>query len=65
MTDYLAVPPGGGEQLTVRGSTLLFKAVAASTGGAFSLHERHVPAGGRRPPRRRMRSSPPRRRKDN
>jgi quercetin dioxygenase-like cupin family protein len=44
------VPPGGGEQLQVRGSTLLFKAVSASTGGAFSLHERHVPAGGRRPP---------------
>ena len=34
----------------VRGSTLLFKAVAATTNGAFSLHERHVPAGGRRPP---------------
>jgi quercetin dioxygenase-like cupin family protein len=44
------LPPGGGEQLAVRGSTLLFKAVAASTSGAFSLHERHVPAGGRRPP---------------
>jgi mannose-6-phosphate isomerase-like protein (cupin superfamily) len=29
---------------------LLFKAVAATTGGAFSLHERRVPAGGRRPP---------------
>ncbi len=51
MTDYLIVPPGGGEQLTVRGgSTLAFKAVAASTGGAFSLHERQVPPGGRRPP---------------
>lgn len=50
MTDYLVVPPGGGEQLIVRGSTLLFKAVAETTGGAFSLHERHVPAGGRRPP---------------
>jgi quercetin dioxygenase-like cupin family protein len=48
---YQIVPPGGGEQLTVRGgSTLLFKAVAATTGGAFSLHERQVPAGGRRPP---------------
>jgi quercetin dioxygenase-like cupin family protein len=32
------------------GSMLLFKAVAATTGGAFSLHERQVPAGGRRPP---------------
>jgi quercetin dioxygenase-like cupin family protein len=45
------MPPGGGEQLTVRGgSTLAFKAVAATTGGAFSLHERQVPAGSRRPP---------------
>jgi quercetin dioxygenase-like cupin family protein len=44
------LPPDGGEQLIVRGSTLLFKAVAATTGGAFSLHERQVPAGGRRPP---------------
>jgi quercetin dioxygenase-like cupin family protein len=50
VADYSVLPPGGGEQLMVRGSTLLFKAVAASTGGSFSLHERHVPAGGRRPP---------------
>ena len=51
MPDFLIVPPDGGEQLTVRaGSTLLFKAVAATTGGAFSLHERRVPAGGQRPP---------------
>ncbi len=50
MTDCTVLPPGGGEQLNVRGSVLLFKAVAASTAGAFSLHERHVPAGSRRPP---------------
>jgi quercetin dioxygenase-like cupin family protein len=50
MGEYSVVPPGGGDQLDVRGSTLLFKAVAATTGGAFSLHERHVPAGSRRPP---------------
>ena len=50
MAEYSVVPPAAGEQLNVRGSTLLFKAVAATTGGAFSLHERHVPAGGRRPP---------------
>ena len=51
MADWLIVPPGSGEQLTVRaGSTLEFKAVAATTGGAFSLHERHIPAGSRRPP---------------
>jgi quercetin dioxygenase-like cupin family protein len=50
VTDFLVLSPGSGEQLMVRGSTLLFKATAASTGGAFSLHERLVPAGGRRPP---------------
>ena len=50
MPDYSILPPEAGEQLQVRGSTLLFKAAAATTGGAFSLHERHVPAGGRRPP---------------
>ena len=50
MTNYLVVPPGTGEQLTVRGSTLNFTAVASTTDGAFSLHERHIPAGGRRPP---------------
>ncbi len=50
MDDYLVVPPERGEQLVVRGSTLLFKAIADTTGGAFSLHERRVPAGGRRPP---------------
>jgi len=50
VADYLVVPPGNGERLIVRGSTLLFKAVAATTGGAFSLHERLIPAGGRRPP---------------
>jgi mannose-6-phosphate isomerase-like protein (cupin superfamily) len=50
MADYLIMPPGAGERLTVRGSTLDFKAVAATTDGAFSLHERHIPAGGRRPP---------------
>lgn len=46
----VVVPPGSGEQLSARGSTLLFKAGAATTGGAFSLHERRVPPGGRRPP---------------
>ncbi len=50
MADPVVVPPDGGEHLTARGSDLLFKAVAGSTGGAFSLHERRVPAGGRRPP---------------
>jgi quercetin dioxygenase-like cupin family protein len=50
MSDALVLPPGAGERLTARGSTLVFKAVAATTGGSFSLHERLVPAGGRRPP---------------
>ena len=50
MTDYLIVPPGSGERVMLRGSTLDFKAVSATTGGAFSLHERTIPAGGRRPP---------------
>jgi quercetin dioxygenase-like cupin family protein len=50
MSDALVLPPGSGERLTARGSTLVFKAVAATTGGGFSLHERQVPAGGRRPP---------------
>jgi quercetin dioxygenase-like cupin family protein len=48
--DSQVIAPGAGEGLNVRGSQLLFKAVAASTGGSFSLHERYVPAGGRRPP---------------
>jgi quercetin dioxygenase-like cupin family protein len=47
---FTVVPPDGGERLNVRGSTLLFKAVAETSGGAFSLHERYVPPGGRRPP---------------
>lgn len=50
VAEYRVVPPGGGERLNVRGSTLLFKAVAQTTGGAFSLHERLVPPAGRRPP---------------
>jgi quercetin dioxygenase-like cupin family protein len=51
MAEALVLPPDGGEALTIRGgSTLLFKAVAATTGGSFSLHERRIPAGGRRPP---------------
>jgi len=50
VAEALVLPPGSGERLTARGSALVFKAVAATTGGAFSLHEREVPAGGRRPP---------------
>lgn len=42
---------GEGHPLTARGSTMLFKATAATTDGAFSLMERTLPPGGRRPPR--------------
>ena len=44
------VPPGEGHLLTARGNVLAFKAVAAQTGGDFSLMERTVPAGARMPP---------------
>jgi mannose-6-phosphate isomerase-like protein (cupin superfamily) len=50
VTDQGIVPPGGGHLLTARGSVMAFKAVAAQTGGDFSLMERTVPPGGRRPP---------------
>lgn len=41
---------GQGHLLTARGNVLAFKAVAAQTGGDFSLMERSVPAGARMPP---------------
>ena len=44
------IPPGQGHRLTARGSVMAFKAVAAQTGGDFSLMERTLPAGGRTPP---------------
>ena len=42
--------PGEGIALTARGSSMLFKAVAGTTGGTFSLMERELPASNRRPP---------------
>ena len=42
--------PGEGLALSARGSSMHFKAVAASTGGAFSLMERELPVSNRRPP---------------
>ncbi len=42
--------PGQGHLLTARGSVMAFKAVAAQTGGDFSLMERTLPPGGRTPP---------------
>jgi mannose-6-phosphate isomerase-like protein (cupin superfamily) len=44
------VRPGMGHMLTARGSVMAFKAVAAQTGGDFSLMERTLPPGGRTPP---------------
>ena len=44
------VPSGQGRLLTARGNVMAFKAVAAQTGGDFSLMERTVPPGGRIPP---------------
>jgi mannose-6-phosphate isomerase-like protein (cupin superfamily) len=44
------VPSGQGRRLTARGNVMAFKAVAAQTGGDFSLMERIVPPGARTPP---------------
>ena len=44
------MPAGRGQLFTARGNVMAFKAVAAQTGGDFSLMERTVPAGARRPP---------------
>jgi mannose-6-phosphate isomerase-like protein (cupin superfamily) len=44
------VPPGEGRVFTARGSRMMFKAVAAETGGDFSLMERTLQPRGRRPP---------------
>jgi mannose-6-phosphate isomerase-like protein (cupin superfamily) len=44
------VPAGRGQLFTARGNVMAFKAVAAQTGGDFSLMERAVPPGARRPP---------------
>jgi mannose-6-phosphate isomerase-like protein (cupin superfamily) len=44
------VAAGDGQMLTARGSVMTFKAVAAQTGGDFSLMERTLPPGGRTPP---------------
>jgi quercetin dioxygenase-like cupin family protein len=42
--------PGQGKVLAARRSTMVFKAIRASTNGAFSLMERTLPPGGRKPP---------------
>jgi mannose-6-phosphate isomerase-like protein (cupin superfamily) len=50
MSGPIVLDPGQGDAVQARGSLMLFKAVATTTGGAFSLHERHLPPGGRKPP---------------
>jgi mannose-6-phosphate isomerase-like protein (cupin superfamily) len=49
MTTDGPVPAGQGTIYTARGSVMAFKAIAAQTGGDFSLMERTLPPGGRRP----------------
>jgi quercetin dioxygenase-like cupin family protein len=41
--------PGQGIPVSARGSSMHFKAVAETTGGAFSLMERQLPVSNRRP----------------
>jgi mannose-6-phosphate isomerase-like protein (cupin superfamily) len=50
MADPVLLGPGEGERRQARGSVMDFKALAATTGGRFSLMERSLPAGGRMPP---------------
>jgi mannose-6-phosphate isomerase-like protein (cupin superfamily) len=50
MADDGVVAAGQGHVLTARGNVMAFKAVAAQTGGDFSLMERTLPPHGRRPP---------------
>jgi hypothetical protein len=50
VTDHQILPAGAGHLLTARGNVMAFKAVAAQTGGDFSLMERTLPPGARRPP---------------
>ena len=49
MTEPGLVPSGKGKIHSARGSVMAFKAVAAQTGGDFSLMERTLPPRGRRP----------------
>lgn len=49
MEQRLFFEPGEGMALSARGSSMLFKAMAETTGGAFSLMERELPVSNRRP----------------
>jgi mannose-6-phosphate isomerase-like protein (cupin superfamily) len=53
MSDSGVIPAGQGKIVTARGSVMAFKAVAAQTGGDFSLMERTVPPPGAAGPGRR------------
>jgi quercetin dioxygenase-like cupin family protein len=50
MDKAIVLGPDEGKVLEARGSRMTFKAIEASTDGAFSLMERDLPPGGRRPP---------------
>jgi mannose-6-phosphate isomerase-like protein (cupin superfamily) len=49
MEQGIFLEPGEGLALSARGSSMLFKAVAGTTSGAFSLMERKLPVSNRRP----------------
>jgi mannose-6-phosphate isomerase-like protein (cupin superfamily) len=49
VSESSVVSAGQGKIVTARGSVMAFKAIAAQTGGDFSLMERTVPPHGRRP----------------
>ena len=49
MSEPGIIPAGKGTIVAARGSVMAFKAIAAQTGGDFSLMERTVPPRGRRP----------------
>jgi quercetin dioxygenase-like cupin family protein len=49
MAKGIFLDPGQGTIYSARGSKMAFKALHATTGGAFSLMERELPVGNRRP----------------
>ena len=51
MSESGIIAAGQGTIVAARGSVMAFKAIAAQTGGDFSLMERTLPPGGRRRPR--------------
>ena len=49
MEEGIFFEPGEGTTFHARGSTMVFKAVASTTSGSFSLMERELPVSNRRP----------------